>query len=331
MRCRCREENEILLLMNFLKAKQEFQIRYYLWAISEWAKEISESFPNLCSFKAGSAWKTYQFMQLLGKTEQMVLARGLLKRSHADAVKTLGESCSQEEESLHWKRDEFFRIRQQYQFVQQLEKDGQPDVAQFWIQRLRAKAANLPGVGYFDSDKSLLSQLDAVFRPIPLTFEEQIAAKKLSGEKIKFASKRKLQKAITEKFKAAFGDQCLDHRFDDEYDLNSNFDIKCCGWIVSTNFWFGRRESLINYGQGISSPTRIHHAENPEITAPAMRLGQMISFSSWLGLTSQIHWEYLFNEDIDSTCDAVLKHCRYFFEVAPKLLKGLEFENITAN
>ena len=330
MRCRCREENEILLLMNFLKAKQEFQIRYYLWAISEWEKEISESFPNLCSFKAASAWKAYQFMQLLGKTEQMVLARGLLKRSHADAVKTLGESCSQEEESLRWKRDEFFRIRQQYQFVQQLEKDGQPDVAQFWIQRLRAKAANLPGVGYFDSDKSLLSQLDAVFRPIPLTFEEQIAAKKLTGEKIKFASKRKLQKAITEKFKAAFGDQCLDHRFDDEYDLNSNFDIKCFGWIVSTNCWFGRRESLINYSHGIGSETKITHPES-KTSASAMIMAQMVSFSSWLGITSQIQWEYLMNEDVEPACDAVIKFCGHFFAVAPKLLKGLEFENITAN
>jgi hypothetical protein len=317
--------------MTFEKAKQEFQIRYYLWATSEFEKEIDEAFPNFQSFKSGSFWKTYQFMKRLDKNKQLILARGLLKRFHSDAVKSLGESCSAEEESLRFGRDKFFQIREQYQYVPQLEKSGQLDVAQFWIQRLRTEAADVPGIGYFDNDKSLLSQLDAVFRLIPLTFEEQIAARKQAGEKIKFASKRKLQKAITEKFKIAFGDQCIDHRFDDEYDLSSNFDIKCCGWILSTNFWFGRRESLINYSHGISSPTKIHHERHPEISAPAMMMAQMLSFSSWLGITSQIQWEYLMNEDVEPTCDIVIKHCRHFFEVAPKLLKGLEFEKITAD
>lgn len=315
--------------MTFEKAKQEFVLRYYIWAISEWEKEIDESFPNFRSFKAGSIWETHQFMQQLNRNEQLTLAHGLLKRFHPDAVKALGESCSAEEETLRAKRDVFFRVRQQYQFVQQLEKGGQFDVAQFWIQRLRAEVTNVPGVAFFDDDKSLLLQLDAVFQQIPLTFEEQIAMRKQAGEKIKFASKRKLQKSITEKFQAAFGDQCIDHRFDDEFDLSSNFDMKCSGWIVSTNFWFGRCESLINYSHGISSPTRIHHAENPEITAPAMVLAQMVSFSSWLGITSQIQWEYLINEDVEPTCDIVIKHCRHFFEAAPKLLKGLEFDKIT--
>jgi hypothetical protein len=314
--------------MTFEKAKQEFEIRYYLWAISEWEKEINESFPNLRSFKAGSAWETYQFMQLLNRRDQMILAHGLLKRFHPDAVKALGESCSREEESLRFGRDEFFRIRQQYQYVPQLEKGGQFDVAQFWIQRLRAEAANVPGVAFFDDDKSLLSQLDAVFLRIPLTFEEQIAARKQAGEKIKFASKRKLQKAITDKFKAAFGSQRIEHRFDDEFDLSSNFDIKCCGWILSTHFWFGRRESLINYSHGIGSETRITHPES-KASASAMVMAQMVSFSSWLGITSQIQWEYLMNEEVEPACDAVIKLCRHFFEVAPKLLKGLEFEKIT--
>jgi hypothetical protein len=318
-------ENLTNATMTFEKAKKEFEIRYYLWAISEWEKEINESFPNLRSFKAGTIWKTYQFMQLLNKSEQLILARGLLKRFHSEAVKILGENCSPEEESLRRKRDEFFRIRQQYQYIPQLGKNGQFDVAQFWIKQLRAEAANIPGVAFFDDDKSLLSQLDAVFRRIPLTFEEQIAARKQAGEKIKFASKRKLQKAITEKFKAAFGDQCIDHRFDDEHDLSSNFDIKCCGWILSTHFWFGRRESLINYSHGIGSETRITHPES-KASASAMVMAQMVSFSSWLGITSQIQWEYLMNEEIESACDAVIKLCRHFFEVAPKLLKGLEFE-----
>jgi hypothetical protein len=315
--------------MTFEKAKQEFQIRYYLWATSEFEKEINDAFPNFQSFKAGAFWKTYQFMQRLDKSKQVILAHGLLKRFHSDAVKTLGESCSVEEESLRFGRDEFFRIRQQYQYVPQLEKSGQLDVAQFWIEQLRAEAVNVPGVAFFDDDRSLLSQLKEVFRSIPSTFEEQIALRKQAGEKVKFASKRKLQKAITQKFRAAFEDRCIEHRFDNTSDPSSHFDMKCSGWIVSTNFWFGRRQSLINYDHGISSPTRIHHPEHDEITAPAMVMAQMVSFSSWLGITSQIQWEYLMEEDVEPACDAVIGHCRRFFEIAPKLLKGLEFEKIT--
>src|SRR2546430_2575026 len=94
--------------MTFSEATREFDIRYYLWAISEFEKEIEESFPTLRLFKAGGAWKTYQFMLKLPKSEQMVLARGLLKRSHPNAVKSLGETCSPEEESLRLRRDAAF-------------------------------------------------------------------------------------------------------------------------------------------------------------------------------------------------------------------------------
>jgi hypothetical protein len=94
--------------MTFSNAKREFDIRYYLWAISEFEKEIEESFPTLRLFKAGGAWKTYQFMLKLPKSEQLVLARGLIKRSHPNAVKTLGETCSAEEGSLLSRRDAAF-------------------------------------------------------------------------------------------------------------------------------------------------------------------------------------------------------------------------------
>ena len=317
--------------MEFSKAKQEFQIRYYLWTSSEWEKEINESFPNLRSFKSGSVWETYQFMRLLDKNEQLILARALLKRFHSDAVKSLGESCSVEEENLRRVRDDFPQIKQQHQFVQQLQKEGQPDLAEFWIKRLRNDAANVPSVGFFHDDKSMLSQLSAVLQRIPLSFEEQVTVRKKAGEKFRFAGKRKLQNVITEKFKSAFGDQCIHHDYDDIGDPHTNFEMKCCGWILSTHFWFGRGNNLINYCHGISSPTKIHHERCSEITAPALILGQMISLSSWLGLTSQIQWEYVFSEEVETTCDAVIQQCRYFIEVAPKLLKGLESENVAAN
>ena len=87
--------------MNFSKAQQEFKIRYYLWATSEFEREINELFPDLQQFRTGAAWEVFQFVQTLAKNEQVVLARGLLKRFHPEAVKALGEAYSAEEASLY--------------------------------------------------------------------------------------------------------------------------------------------------------------------------------------------------------------------------------------
>jgi hypothetical protein len=317
--------------MEFSKAQQEFQIRYYLWAISEWEKEIGDSFPNLRSFKSGHVWETYQFMRLLDKGDQLLLARGLLKRFHPQAAKSLGETSPVKEESLRRARDDFFKTKQQYQIFQELQNEGQTDVARFMMHQLRGAAAKVPGVVFFDDDSSLLLQLDRVFKRIPSSLEEEIAARKRAGEKIRFPGKRKLQKAITEKFNQAFGSQCISHDYDDVGDPYSSFGMKCCGWNLSTNFWFGRSENLINYIHSITSPTIVRHERHPEITAPTLQMAIMISFGSWLGITSQIEWKHIFSEDVEATCDAVIEHCRRFLAIAPKLLKGLEFETIVAN
>jgi hypothetical protein len=314
--------------MIFSKAQQEFQIRYYLWATAEFEKEIVESFPNLRLFKAGTAWETYQFMRQLDKHDQLTLAHALLKRSHPDAVKVLGESCSPEEVSLRAQRDDFFRIKGLHQFVRQLEKNQQTAEARTLFKTFRPSAIQIVGESHPDDDESLWSRLDAVFQSVPSTFEEELATRKKNGEKINFVSKRKLQKAVTVAFKSAFGGQCVNFWSNDKIDPSSMFDMECCGWIISTQFWFGRRESLINYTHLITSPTRVAHPDNPEITAPTMLLANCISFGGWMGITSQIQWQYLTDGDVEPACDAVMKLCGHFFEVAPKLLKGLEFEKI---
>jgi len=86
--------------LSFATAKREFDTRYYLWATSEFEKEIEESFPTMQLFRAGSPWKTHQFMLKLPKTEQLILAHSLLKRFHPNAVRSLGETSSTEEDSL---------------------------------------------------------------------------------------------------------------------------------------------------------------------------------------------------------------------------------------
>ncbi|MGD0058838.1 MAG: hypothetical protein ABSD58_05410 [Verrucomicrobiia bacterium] len=257
--------------MTFSQAKQEFQIRYYLWATSEFEREIDESFPSFRSFKAGAVPDLLQFMQQLNKNDQLTLAHGLLKRFHPDAVRALGESCSDEEESLRAKRDAFHVTTRK--------------------------------------------------------LEAEIRARKDSGETITFASKRKLRKVMTAKFKDAFGSKCLGLACVDE-EPELGFKMKCCGWILHTDFWFGRRESLINYGHGITSETTFEYRGNQ---IPTMILATMVSLSSWLGITSQAKWEYLMDEDVEPACDAVIGYCGHFFEVLPKLLKGLEAENVTAD
>ena len=47
----------------------------------------------------------------------------------------------------------------------------------------------------------LAAELEDFFNSFPPSFEEQVKARKLSGEKIKFVSKKRLQKIVTEQVK----------------------------------------------------------------------------------------------------------------------------------
>jgi len=108
--------------MNFSKAQQEFEIRYYYWAISEFEKEIGESFPILRTFKNGPIWEAHQFMQQIGKNQQLTLAKSLLKRTHPKAAKILNESLSDEDNSLLNKFDNF---RSQFHVPTGIDPSGQ--------------------------------------------------------------------------------------------------------------------------------------------------------------------------------------------------------------
>jgi hypothetical protein len=76
--------------------------------------------------------------------------------------------------------------------------------------------------------------------------ELEIRARRRAGEKIEFASKKTLQKVITEKFLAAFEQQGIEVGHD--FPKSVGFTIKCAGWLLLTNFEFGsRQESFIEY------------------------------------------------------------------------------------
>jgi hypothetical protein len=84
--------------MNLADAQKEFQLREYVWAKTEWEKEVNESFPHLRIFKTGHAWDIYQFMQKLDKSEQLALALGRLKQSYREESSKWGEHLSEGEE-----------------------------------------------------------------------------------------------------------------------------------------------------------------------------------------------------------------------------------------
>ena len=166
----------------------------------------------------------------------------------------------------------------------------------------------------------LLEQFDGEFRMQPSRLEAEVGSRRRAGEKIKFASKSKLRKVMVAKFIEAFGPQCVKMQIGPEWD--PLFYMRCCGWFVVTQLVFGRQQSLILHHHGIESETRIQHPKFPEITGPAMTLGS----SAW---PCSGQWEYLMDSDVESACNAAIKHCGYSFEATPKLLKGLEFEKIT--
>lgn len=108
--------------MTISEGTQEFQIRYYYWAASEFEREIGESFPILRTFKNGPIREAYQFMQQIAKNEQLTLAKSLLKRTHPKATKILGEKLSDEENSLLNKFDNF---RSQFHVPVGIDPSGQ--------------------------------------------------------------------------------------------------------------------------------------------------------------------------------------------------------------
>jgi hypothetical protein len=248
--------------MTFSKAKNEFDIRYYLWAKSEFEREIEQSFPDLRLSNIVGVPSLYHLMRLFTRSDQLNLAHGLLKRFHPQAVEALNEECSREEMSLLAKRD----------------------------------ACNI-----IENSRQLTGP----------------------EEGKKFAGKSKLRSKVLTEFKKAYGGDCLalaSVGLDPELD----FKMRCCGWILSTRFEFNGRHRQMDYAQHIQSEATTNYGG-----APAIVLSEWISFTGWLGIHGQTQWEYLIDDEIDMACDTAIRLCARFIDVAPKLLKGLEFEQIT--
>lgn len=94
--------------MKFTEAKQQFDIRYYRWASTEFKREIEQSFPSFRSFKDGTVRQTRQFMEQLDRHQQLALAYYRLATAHpADAIKAVGDNLPPDGASLNERLTEF--------------------------------------------------------------------------------------------------------------------------------------------------------------------------------------------------------------------------------
>jgi hypothetical protein len=208
-----------------------------------------------------------------------------------------------------------------YRFMQQLDRREQLVLASGLLKRNNPDAIEALSENFTPEENALLTQLRE-FSLRPEGLEAEILARQRSGEKIKFASKAKLRRTIINQFKSAFGSECLNLAIVG-LDPELNFKIKCCGWLLNTHFEFYGINRQIIYFHQIKSET----AKEPDGVRDII-LG-FPSLSGWLGMRAEASWAYLMDEDIQPVCDFIIQRCRNFFEVAPKLLKGLEFEKIT--
>jgi len=155
----------------------------------------------------------------------------------------------------------------------------------------------------------------------PSSREFEIVSKKRAGEKIKYATKRKLRKTMVSKFIETYGSQCVHTETGEGWD--PQFHMRCCGWIINTQLVLSRHQGVFWFRHLIQSEDRVPHPKIPELgSVPAVSLP---TGAAWL----QTRWEDIMDNEVESVSNEVVKIAGYFFEAAPKLLKGLEFDRIT--
>jgi hypothetical protein len=213
---------------------------------------------------------------------------------------------------------------QEYNYMRQLERNKQYAYAMANVKHAHRYAAKALGEPLSGEEEALLDRARMI-KLQPSDLEKELAARRRMGEKIKFASKRRLQKAMIAAFQRAFDPAGLETSELPGYPVPF-LKMKCCGWIVQTNFTFGRTQSLIEYDHLICSEERFPHPTTPGVDAPVLVLAIRLC---WIWLCV-MKWEYLMEEDVEPACDSVVALCRELFDELPRLLKGLERENVTA-
>lgn len=219
-----------------------------------------------------------------------------------------------------------------YQFISTLGKRDQLLLARSLLHRFHSDAVRTLGEPCISDGRYLRDRLDIYRNKAFGTSgaEMEIDAMNRAGRKMTFISKRKLLNITAQRFQSAFGVRCVESGREETGDPRLEFHIKCSGgWIISTHFWFGRGERLLDYGHTILTENAFEQHGPKGIFLARRVLGTSISFCSWLGICSQTQWEYLTDiQAVDNACNSAIKFCERFIEVAPKLLEGLESDKV---
>jgi hypothetical protein len=205
-----------------------------------------------------------------------------------------------------------------YHFMQRLKPSDQLMLAHARLNIAYSSEMGELGVAIAEEGKNLVESFRE-FALQPSTREFEILLRKKTGEKIKFASKRKLRNAMVSKFNEAFGSQWVHTETGEGWD--PQFHMRCCGWIINTQLVLGRRQGVVWYRHMIESETRIPHRNFPTIMVPATTLSSGVA---WL----EYRWEDVLDDEVEAVSGELVKIARLFFEAAPRLLKGLEFETV---
>lgn len=198
------------------------------------------------------------------------------------------------------------------EFMGRLERDDQLVLASALLKKFHPEAVKFLGEDLSSEELEMQSQF-RVFSNIPSTMDESTLAKELAGEKIIYASRRKLRKAIIDRVAPVLGADII--RFSDSVKIRTN----CRGWSIDTDFDFGGMSEQVRYGHSIVSRQR----QEP-YGMPAISLAQFISLNSWLGLSSATSWKYLEESDIEQVSDTIYRLCDHFIRAASNLLEGNE-------
>lgn len=138
------------------------------------------------------------------------------------------------------------------------------------------------------------------------------------------ATRRELKKAIAHHFRAAFGEICVPLNPSDAR-TGLHYRIRCHGWIVTTEFEFGRWDPEITFIHDVWNGKFITKDEPHVLFVNC--LGFQLSYGNELGIGAG--WEGITVESIDPTCLAIIEHCRRMFDVFPLLLEGLDLGRLT--
>ena len=137
--------------------------------------------------------------------------------------------------------------------------------------------------------------------PCERDFKNSVAALRNEDPKVKFASRKQLKKAVKRHFLAAFG-----HQYMPESSVTDDmrFRMRCRGWIISTEFDFGRWYPEIRYRHYIRTGKSITKEEPPVLLANSLAF--QLAYGYEIGFGSG--WTFLAEEEVKADEKAPIFH-----------------------